>query len=325
MTTAKLDATHGGQEPIDAVFTWVDDRFPGYAESLRRYGRTEADLNPNRTRDNLDLIKYNFRALTQFAPWIRQVYLVSCSPQVPVWLAPSPRLRIVHHDVFVDRNVLPTFNSFAIQSFLHRLPGLSRRFVMFDDDVFLAAPVSPAHFLDGDGKLRVFKRFGHTPCASLRHSKEISPWNAALAHTNYLLNEVYGRVRRPSFTHAPLFVDCDLWEEMIHNWPEDFALTRSSRFRAQYNVVPDYLYPNFLLATGRGTTVSVLRTYRETYYHGVDNFLPWAQCGLFGIDLLRPRSVCLNDGFGDDPNPSVVSLVRRLLERKFPTKSPFET
>jgi hypothetical protein len=322
MTT--IGAADGARGPIDAVFTWVDDRFPGYAEQLRRYGRGGPDLNPNRTRDNLEILKYNFRALEMFAPWIRQVYLVSCSPQVPGWLAASPRLKLVHHDAFMDEAVLPTFNSFAIQSYLNRLPGLSRRFIMFDDDVLLAAPVTPAHFLDRASKLRVFHRLGHTPDAAQRHSGAISPWNASLAHTNHLLDRAYGAARRPTFTHAPLFVDRDWWEEMIAKWPEDFALTRSSRFRALYNVVPDYLYPHFLLATGRGTSVSPLRTYREARYHGIENSVPWTRLGLAAATMLGPSSIGLNDGFGDDPNPAVVALVRRFLERRYPVKSPFE-
>lgn len=45
-------------EPIDVVYTWVDDTFPGYRDLLDGYAGTSHDLNPNRTRDNLDLLKY---------------------------------------------------------------------------------------------------------------------------------------------------------------------------------------------------------------------------------------------------------------------------
>ena len=49
--------------PIDVVYTWVDDTFPGYAEELARHAGKPADRNPNRTRDNLDLLRYSLRSL----------------------------------------------------------------------------------------------------------------------------------------------------------------------------------------------------------------------------------------------------------------------
>jgi hypothetical protein len=312
-------------EPIDAVYTWVDDSIPGYRDLLARYAAGTHDLNANRTRDNLDLLKYSLRSLARFATWIRHVYIVSCAPQVPAWLSTaSGRISVVHHDAFIDAGILPTFNSFAIQSYLHRIPGVSRRFLNFDDDVLLGAPVTLAHFLDPSQRLRVFRRFGHTPDADKRHARKLSPWNASLASTNHLLDSAFGHAARPTFTHAPLLIDVETWEEMIERWPEDFARTRKSRFRARDNVVPDYLYPQFLLATERGVSVPMGRTYREAFYHGLENSVVWTWCGLGARRLLRPKTIGLNDNFGDHPKPAVVAMVRRALERLYPAKSPFE-
>ena len=47
---------------------------------------TRHDLNPNRYRDNLSILKYSLRSLERFAPWIRRVFLVTCRPQKPAWL-----------------------------------------------------------------------------------------------------------------------------------------------------------------------------------------------------------------------------------------------
>jgi hypothetical protein len=220
--------------------------------------------------------------------------------------------------------VLPTFNSFAIQSFLDRLPGLSRRFFCFDDDVLLAAPVTLQNFVDREGRLRVFRRLGRTAPAALRHAPGLAPWSAALAHTNYLLDQAFGAASRLDFAHVPLLIDQTSWGEMIERWRVDFAHTRASRFRGHYNVVPDYLYPQFMLATGRGVAVPLWRCYRELAFHKLGNNFLWAWCGLAGIGLIRPKAVGLNDDFGRHPNPSVVALARRFLERRYPVKSPFE-
>src|SRR5262245_45524529 len=115
-------------DEIDVVYTWVDDTWPGYADLLRQHASNRHDLNPNRTRDNLELLRFSLRSLAAFVPWARRVYLVSCRPQVPAWLN-TDRITVVHHDAFIPREHLPTFNSFAIVSNLHRIPNVARRFV----------------------------------------------------------------------------------------------------------------------------------------------------------------------------------------------------
>jgi len=230
----------------------------------------------------------------------------------------------VHHDAFIDPAVLPTFNSFAIVSYLDRIPGLSRQFLYLEDDMLFGRAVEPADFLDSDGRIRVFQRLGHTARPSARHSDTLSPWNTSLAYANHLLDESFGRKRRRTVNHVPLLIDREIWQAMIGQWPEAFAHTRASRFRAKYNVPPEYLYPHYLLATGRGRVVPLRRTYRDSAYHGLENWLAWAWCGLAAIDLLRPKTIALNDGFGDWPNPRVVRLAQRFLERRYPVKSRFE-
>ena len=53
---------------------------------------------------------YSLRSLEKFAPWIRNVYLVT-NGQVPSWIDVShPRLKIITHDmIFPNTSHLPTF------------------------------------------------------------------------------------------------------------------------------------------------------------------------------------------------------------------------
>jgi hypothetical protein len=204
------------------------------------------------------------------------------------------------------------------------VPGIARRYFKFDDDELLCGPVSPEDFADGKGRLRLFRRFGRTPDASLRDAPGLTPWNASLAHTNHLLDTAFGRARRPTFTHAPLFIDRDWWAEMVARWPEDFARTEQSRFRSPHNVVSSFLYPYFLLGTGRGVEVSRWRTYRNTFYFGIENYTIYAQWKLALERVIGAKTLCLNDNFGDKPNPRVVKLVKAFLDRKYPVASAFE-
>lgn len=80
-------------------------------------------------------------------PWARHIYIVT-NGQVPIWLNTShPKIRMVDHkDIFKWPEHLPTFNSLAIESHIHRIPGLSEHFIYFNDDMMLTGKVYPSTF-----------------------------------------------------------------------------------------------------------------------------------------------------------------------------------
>jgi hypothetical protein len=312
-------------EGIDLVYTWVDDQWPGYAGLLRFHAGTSHDVNPNRTRDNLELLRYSLRSVAQHMPWVRRIHLLTCRPQIPSWLdSAHPKLSIVHHDEVMDAQSLPTFSSFAIISHLHLIPGVSKRFVYMEDDMLLRAPVSVADFFGEDGSVRVYPRLGRTARPALRDDARVSPWNAALARANHLLDTRFGRARRRPVNHVPLPVDRELWRSMLEEWPEAAQHTRDSRFRRAGDIAPEYLYPHYALALGRAAAAPLARTYRDSYYFPLENRL-WQVRLQHGIaEKLRPKFVTMNDNFDERPDPAVVSYVREMLERWYPLPGPLE-
>ena len=218
----------------------MDDAWPGYRELLQQRAANRHDLNPNRYRDNLDLLRYNLRSLERFVPWARRVFLVTCRPQVPPWLD-RRSVEVVHHDEFMPPAALPTFNSFAIVSQLDRLPGLSKRFVYVEDDRLFGAPIVPGDFFDGKGRPLIYLKWRHAIPPHRRDDARLSPWNRALAYSNHLLNTRYGVRRRPTVSHAPLPVETESWRAMAAAWPDAFARTVSSAFRDSGNVAPEHL------------------------------------------------------------------------------------
>ena len=312
-------------EPVDLVYTWVDDQWPGYLELLRSHAGIRHDLNPNRTRDNLELMRYSLRSVARYMPWVRNVHVLTCRPQVPLWLDEDhPRVRVTHHDEVMEPRVVPTFSSFAIITHLTRLPGLSPRFVYMEDDMLLAAPVAISDLADERGRLRVFPRFKRTAAAKLRGDARVSPWNASLAHANHLLDERFGRARRRAVNHVPLLIDGDLWNDMLADWPDAIEHTRTSRFRRTGNVAPEYLYPHYALARRRAVAASLRDTYRTSFYFPLENRLWQVRLQRMAAERLQPKFVTMNDNFDANPNPRVVSYVRRMLERWYPQPSPFE-
>ncbi len=86
------------------------------------------------------------RSVEKYAPWVRHVFIVT-NGQIPAWLnLESPRLTIVTHDQLFAAENLPTFSSPAIESQLHKIPGLSPHFLYFNDDVMLGRNIYPQDF-----------------------------------------------------------------------------------------------------------------------------------------------------------------------------------
>ena len=118
----------------------------------------------NRYRDNHEL-KYSFRSLFKYAPWIRQVFLVT-SGHIPNWLnTKHPKMTVVtHSDLWKNKTYLPTFSSPAIETQLHRINGLSKKFIYFNDDVLLGAPVWPEDFFSLSGVQKIFLSWDVPKC-----------------------------------------------------------------------------------------------------------------------------------------------------------------
>ncbi|MFM8747550.1 MAG: hypothetical protein ACKOED_12950 [Aestuariivirga sp.] len=311
---------------IDAVITWVDDSAPGYLDQLKAYATAAPDTDPSRTRDNLELLRFGLRAVERNAPWIRHIYLLTCRPQRPGWLvAAHPRLSVIHHDEIMPAAILPTFNSFAIVSHMHLIPGLSENFLYLEDDMLLLRPVRPADFIDMQGKVLVFERGKLTPVyAAIRRPEAERPWNLALAESNRLLDEAFGPARRRYANHVPLLVNKRQWQCMMEKFPDAFRLTRQSRFRARGNIAPEYLYPQLLLSGNLGKRAGgdVLR--ECCGYVPLENIWPVTAYALWKVRRRWPKWVTLNDNFGARPNRTTERLARDFLNRAFPQPSSFE-
>jgi len=135
---------------IDFVITWVDGADPAwrrerdaFTSDRDRFGHSEA-----RFRD-WGLLRYWFRGVERFAPWVDKVHFVTWG-HLPPWLdGDHPKLHIVNHRDFIPAEYLPTFNTNTIELNLHRIPNLSEQFAYFNDDVFLLRKAEPSFFFRG--------------------------------------------------------------------------------------------------------------------------------------------------------------------------------
>lgn len=171
-------------EPVDIVYTWVNGSDPRWFKEMMQYRRIAQDgdstshsSNDNssetadasalkRYRDN-DELRFSLRSLQKYAPWVRNIIFLT-NGQIPHWLDTShPRIRIVTHaEVFQNASHLPVFSSPAIEANLHRIPGVSKRFIYFNDDVMLGAPVDVADFHTDQDGFKVYLSWEVPKCSS---------------------------------------------------------------------------------------------------------------------------------------------------------------
>lgn len=138
---------------IDFVITWVDGNDPKWQEEKRKYGmeHKQSDIEDDREERyrNWDNLRYWFRGVEKFAPWVDQIHFVTWG-HFPKWLnTDHPKLHIVNHKEFIKKEFLPTFNSHTIEWNLHHIDGLAEQFVYFNDDMFLLDHVKKEDFFKG--------------------------------------------------------------------------------------------------------------------------------------------------------------------------------
>ena len=221
--------------PVDVVVTWVDGRDPAWNRA--RLDRLAGLSGTATTRESSgqarflsrDELRYSFRSIHLFAPWVRKIHLVTAG-QVPEWLDRShPQVAVVDHSAILPADALPTFNSHAIESALHRLPDLAEHFVYLNDDFFLGRPLGPEAFFSPAGLAAVW----FSPnTIGLDETPDAAPYLKAAWNNRRLLQETFGAVVTDNLAHAPYPHRRSVLEEIERRFPGQVAATARSPFRS---------------------------------------------------------------------------------------------
>jgi hypothetical protein len=137
------------KEKIDFVVTWVDGNDEHWLAERAVYmsQREDAGNSVIRYRD-WGLMRYWFRGIEKFAPWVNNIYFVTWG-HYPEWLnLDHPKLKLIKHTDYIPEEYLPTFNSNVIELNLHRIEELSEQFVLFNDDMFITDYVKTSDFFE---------------------------------------------------------------------------------------------------------------------------------------------------------------------------------
>jgi Stealth protein CR2, conserved region 2/Stealth protein CR1, conserved region 1 len=320
---------------IDVVYLWVDGNDPEWrakrhraTRNLSASSRSDMAVYGNvegRFRDN-DELRYSLRALEKYFPDHGHVYIVTDN-QTPAWLQPRPGLSVIDHRELIPPAHLPTFDSGNIESYIHRIPGLSERFFYFNDDVFFGAPVDVDDWFWPGGVYTAWSDDALVPdgplqpeATSLENGCRLSArW---LAENTGTAGRLPGYQHTPrTFAHAPRPMLKSLFTALEGHAPGLFAMVRSTRFRTwdKPTIVSDFVL-RWALAHG----VARLKDYAHRYVSTGDVDTALALQSL-EVDVGELGFFCINDTTDDahrhDPR---LTQVRSALERMFGVSSKFE-
>ena len=112
---------------VDLVYLWCDGNDPEFQKKkelvFKAYTNKELDREGTSNFRFIEMneLKYSLRSAEKYAPWIRNIYIVTYE-QVPKWLNVNhPKIKIIDHKDIIPAKYLPTFNSMAIEIFIPKI------------------------------------------------------------------------------------------------------------------------------------------------------------------------------------------------------------
>lgn len=326
---------------IDIVVTWVDGNDPAWQASRAKYENNSGELNNSARRfRDWDLMRYWFRGVEKFAPWVNKVVFITCG-QRPLWLnVDNPKLMLVDHRDYMPEDALPTFNSNAIELGINKIVGLSDRFILFNDDFFILDGLKETDFfVDG------------LPCdfAALDAIEPSEDFDYILANNVRIINENFDKrevltnnrsqwfnlkdvksvmrtvaLRKPwnKFTgfrdyHTPVAYNRKEFDDMWERFPDIMNATVHSRFRGKDNI-SHWLIRYWRLASGKFHTSSQKKYTFIPVIDGDNSVLVDA------IKNQRKKILCINDNFEGDDISKAQKDLKEAFEAILPEKSSFE-
>lgn len=321
---------------IDIVIPWVNGQDKEWQKKAMEYIK---DFEEQRYRD-WDILRYVFRSIEKYSPWVHKVYLVTDN-QKPGWLnEESNKVEVIDHKKIIPEKYLPTFNSNVITLNVYKIPRLSEKFIIMNDDLLFSAPTKVSDFFKND-----------LPCDFLVESPVIAfiPWFKTVFNGMLLINEKFNKKSfiKHNFNkyfsfhygmynlrtllslphnlytgfygdHGPQPYLKKSFEKVWKLYKDELEENNKHHIRQAGQDVPDYIVRYYQLVTGNFHPRKIKN--RTVYYPiGANNFDEIDN----SLHSRKYLSTVLND---DDVEDYDVTFrgIHKVLEKNFPQKSKFE-
>jgi len=300
--------------PIDGVWLWVDGNAPGFRTQRRRWSGEDPDdsTHPGTRFRHVGEVEFSLLSALRFCPWLRRLLVITGFGERPRLADRYPdRIRVVDHREFIPGDHLPLFNSQALECWLDRIPGLSERFLYFNDDTFVGRPLSPLDWYDPRRDkilLREDRGRGFAPKVG-EEGSDANLHLRAIANTEELLDRHFGTRRRFHVHHQVRLVSRGGMAAGRRIAGRRWETTARSRFRSEGDIGPLHLAFHCDHQRGRGT----IRNDLLAIFAYLDD--PEFPEHLARVERLRPPLFCLNDG--EHPVPEHRHMMAGMLRRYY--------
>lgn len=331
---------------IDFVILWVDGNDQAWQKEYLFYKNQEKSnkhgINITRFRD-WDNLQYWFRSIEKNCPWVRKIHFVTCG-HYPEWLNKShPKLNLVKHSDFIDSKFLPTFSSHTIELNIHRIEGLSEKFVYFNDDFFINKPLKPDFFfknnlpcdhlvIDSLRQVGVDHFFGCIRHRSMALANKYFKKKHVIKQIFFkvynplygigfilnLLNYPMGNFSYLSTPHLPQAFRKSTFFEVWQCEQDFLESVCLNKFR-QATDVNQYLFRNWHLLKGEFYPV-------YPYNRGLFKNVSTSNISLIIGNILESNSpmLCINDAEVTDDYDYLMDSLKSTFDIRYPQKSSYE-
>ena len=295
---------------IDLLITYVNSSDSSW---VRDFIQTTKCHNPTAVRfRSWGTLKYIFRGVEKYMPFIRQIVLVVAKPsQVPVWVN-KENVRVVYHDEFIPKKLLPTFNSCTIESFFWNIKGLSDKIIYFNDDMFPNKKMDRNAFFTGDSPNIKFTEPSSYSARNIYHSQCRSGMDMITKVLDLPTFEK-GKIIRPyHISTAMTFESIQKVGELCEN----YLMTCCSRQRLPNNV-NQYIYSYYHYFNGTAADKCVDYKYFELTDKTFNEITEEILQG-------NHQMLCLNDSDKIKNFARTRYLLDDCFSKKFPIKCRYE-
>lgn len=339
---------------IDFVIPWVDDRDPIWRTEKQKYWNIQNGDHREQPATNIDAnnearfrdwqnLKYWFRAVEKFAPWVHKIYFVTCG-HFPEWLnTMHPKLVLIKHEDYIPKQYLPTFSANPIEINFHRIPGLSEHFVYFNDDMFLTNSVMPEDFyqnglpkemavqypLSNSGANDTFQHMLLTMAGQINAHFDLQ--KSIRANWKKWFHPSYGKLlvhniclaknRRVSgliIPHVPTSLRKTTMNEVWSTIGPMMEATSAHKFRTP-NDITQYIFRYWEIMKGSFDPVNVF-SYAEEFHVGDGNIELVCEV----IRQKKYKMICVNDDVSVENVELMIAQVKEAFDSILPDKSEFE-
>ncbi|ORX41940.1 hypothetical protein BCR36DRAFT_309250, partial [Piromyces finnis] len=250
----ELDPEWEWAKDISIVYTWIDGSDNNHLDLKAKYNGGRRKVN-NRDR-SVGELRYSLRSLEKYLPWHRGTIYIVTPNQTPDFLdLNNPRIKIINQDDLFPPHVAPTFNSFVVELYLDKIPGITERFVQLNDDYFFNNYCHPSFFFSENGfypkyyrttrKVNSLRKTSEV-IAKMKNANMIHKFHGSVYNTNDAVKQAFGQKAVIRWLdHSPYCWYRDLFEPARKVYEKQINETLLHKFRHPLDLVPTYALQAF--------------------------------------------------------------------------------